>query len=411
MTAKPILYICDDEASPPDRGDEQDAPASAVPAGDPEEAVRLFHELMRRRAEIFGHEERLPPPASGEELDALEEGIGFVLPADLRALYRVANGDGTLTTALFDHHPWIPVEEVGDEDDEWAKIAREWQYDPQRTPVLDAVPANAVRRSILRPGWIRFAHDTGGNWLAVDMDPAPDGRPGQVIGIGVDYGEAPLYIADSVTAFLRRLVEALERGDYTSDEDDLHIEAGLPDWYEAEDARSLNTDARSLAGSASRPHLQKVGLTGVEDLGFLEALPNLRVAAFSGPGHLDLTPLRALPVEALELELESVDLAPLAGHAHVRSLTVRSKAPVDLAPLRTLPRLWALDVSAAPAADIATIAELPGLRYLEVCHDQWRKLCDDLPALSVVGIRPPEQEWRAGWTTVHGPPPSPRPGR
>ncbi|MEU6715441.1 SMI1/KNR4 family protein [Nonomuraea sp. NPDC046802] len=67
---------------------------------------------------------------------------------------------------------------------------------------------------VQRPGWIWFAFDPGGNWLAVDMDAAPNGRPGQVIAVGVDYPKGPTYIADSVTTFLRCLVEALERGDY-----------------------------------------------------------------------------------------------------------------------------------------------------------------------------------------------------
>ncbi|MGK5559099.1 SMI1/KNR4 family protein, partial [Actinomadura kijaniata] len=81
--------------------------------------MRLLRELVRRRA----------------ELDELEERLGFALPADLRVLYRVANGDETLVTPLFDRKPWIRAEEVGDE---WAE--REWENEPQRDAALDAVP-------------------------------------------------------------------------------------------------------------------------------------------------------------------------------------------------------------------------------------------------------------------------------
>ncbi|MFB4313504.1 SMI1/KNR4 family protein [Actinomadura sp. 21ATH] len=406
---EPLLYVRDeDHPYPPDRGDEQDAPASAAPAGDPEEAVRLFRELMRRRAEIFGGDEALPPPATAEALDDVEEGLGFALPADLRALYLLADGDDTLTTPVFDRHPWIPTGELGDEDDEWVDISLDWEHEPQRCPVLDTVPAGAVRRSVLRPGWIRFAHDTGGNWLAVDMDPGPAGRPGQVIAIGTDYTEAPRHIADSVTTYLRRLVEALERGSYTNHDDDLFIEADLPAWYEPEEERVFHVDGRDLEVPFQG---QKFRTAGAEDLAFLAAVPTLRSADLSGPGGPDLAPLSALPVEFLALDFASVDPAPLAGHAALRSLSITSGSPVDLAPLRTVPHLWALDVAAAPVTDLSVIADLPGLRYLEVTRAQWDELChrDDLPPFTAVGVHPgpPEREWPLGtaWTTVRGFPP------
>ncbi|MEW2355829.1 SMI1/KNR4 family protein [Spirillospora sp. NPDC029432] len=404
---EPILYVRDeDEVFPPDRGDQQAAPASATPAGDPEEAVRLFRELMRRRAEILGHEEKLPPPA--EDLDDLEEALGFALPADLRALYGLADGDGTLTTPVFDRHPWISSEELGDEDDEWVDISLDWKHEPQRSPVLDALPANTVRRSLLRPGWIRFAHDTGGNWLAVDMDPGPAGRPGQVIAIGTDYTEAPRYVADSVTTYLRRLVEALRRGDHENRGDDLFIDVDLPDLHEAEEDRVFHLDGGELQVAFQG---QEYRATDVEDLAYLAAVPTLRSADLSGPGGPDLTPLSALPVEFLALDFETVDPSPLAGHPELRSLAITSRTPVDLAPLRTVPHLWALNVAAAPVPDLSVIADLPALRYLEVTRAQWDELChrDDLPPFTAVGIHPdpPEREWPLNipWTTVHGDPP------
>ncbi|MBB3725238.1 hypothetical protein ACFQGX_37820 [Nonomuraea dietziae] len=65
--------MIDEEFVPPDRGDEQEGPESAVPAGDPDEAVRLFHHYRRLMAQILGYEEELPEPASEEGLAAVEE--------------------------------------------------------------------------------------------------------------------------------------------------------------------------------------------------------------------------------------------------------------------------------------------------------------------------------------------------
>lgn len=410
VTNEPTLYEIDYDFLVPDRGDEQEGPSNPVPAGDPDEAVRLFHEYRRRTAEILGFEEELPEPASEEDLDAVEERLGFAFPPDLRALYGIADGEGyEITNSIFDRHPWHSLDEIGDEDEDWL-LALDWEYEPQRSVIFDADPPNAVRRSVLRPGWIQFANDTGGNWLAVDMDPGPEGRPGQVIAIGVDHTDGPLYVADSVTTFLRRLVEALERGDYRVHDKNLWIEADLPDGLSVDRARTWYTDGASASAQTEQlPPVQKARVSGVGDLAFLAALPNVRSLALSGSGSPDLSPLRERPVEYLDLDLGTVDLTELAGHPELRSLSVTSTQPVDLAPLRAVPHLWALDIAGASVADLTAVTELEGLRFLELTHDQWLELRDDLPPLALVGIHPhrSERKWPVGtrWKTELGEPP------
>lgn len=410
MTNEPTLYEIDYDFLVPDRGDEQEGPANPVPAGDPDEAVRLFHELRRRMAEILGFEEELPGPASEEDIDAAEERLGFAFPPDLRALYGIADGDGyEIINSIFDRHPWHALDDLGDENEDWL-LALDWEYEPQRRVVFDAEVPNAVRRSVLRPGWIQFANDTGGNWLAVDMDPGPEGRPGQVIAIGVDYADGPLHVADSVTTFLRRLVEALERGDYRVHEKSLWIDADLPDGVSVDRARTWYTDGASASAQAEQlPRVQKARVSDVGDLAFLAALPNVRSLTLSGAGSPDLSPLRERQVEYLELDLASVDLAPLTGHPELRSLSVASAQPVDLAPLRAVPHLWALDIANASVADLTAVTGIEGLRFLELTQDQWLELRDDLPSLAIVGIHPhqPERNWpvRTRWETELGEPP------
>ncbi|GAA2078061.1 hypothetical protein GCM10009780_13690 [Actinomadura alba] len=408
---QPFLYVIDEDFVLPDRGDGQEGPESAVPAGDPDEAVRLFHRYRRLMAQILGYEEELLEPASEDDLAAVEEELGVVLPPDLRALYGIADGGGDLDP-LFDGHDWLPLAEVGDLDDEWLDIAQEWEHEPWRRTVFDTGPSNTVRRSPLRAGWIRFAFDTGGNWLAVDTDPGPNGRPGQVIAVGVDYKEGPTYVADSVTTFLRRLVEALERGDYRTHDKSLWIDADLPDLPGKHTRYRDDRPSRARAAQAG-PRVQEVRVSDVEDCAFLAAVPEVCSLALSSRGSPDLTPLGARPVEYLELDVESADLTAPARNRELRSLSVTCARPVELAPLRTVPNLWALDIAAAPVADIATVTELKGLRYLEVTQDQWRELSelDDLPPLAIVGIHPhhPERHWPTptAWETTHDEPPSP----
>ncbi|MFG1963736.1 SMI1/KNR4 family protein [Nonomuraea sp. NPDC049028] len=117
----PCLYVIDEDFVLPDRGDEQEgAPESAVPAGDPDEAVRLFHSYRRLMAQILGYE---------EDLAEVEESLGVVLPPDLRALYGIADGDGENLWIDADL-PQLPVEHATYSDDRPSR-ARATQAGPR----------------------------------------------------------------------------------------------------------------------------------------------------------------------------------------------------------------------------------------------------------------------------------------
>ena len=69
----------------------------------------------------------------------------------------------------------------------------------------------------IRPGdhaWLPFATGEDGNYLAVDLSPARNGHPGQIIYLGRDYDDGPAYLADSVTSLLGRYLTLLEQGAY-----------------------------------------------------------------------------------------------------------------------------------------------------------------------------------------------------
>ncbi|GAA2413807.1 hypothetical protein GCM10010191_24510 [Actinomadura vinacea] len=323
--------------------------------------MRLFREYMRRRAEIIGYEERLPEPAAEEDIAELEEGLGHPLPPDLRALYGICDGDD-LEAGLFNRHPWLGIGDIaaGGGVEEWTDVALSWEYEPHRTLIRDSDPAGAVKRSIMRPGWIPFAHSTGGDYLAVDMDPGPTRRPGQVIKIGTHYSSGPLYIADSVTTLLRRLIEALDTATYEGKS--LRYKADLPKRREAEDAACEYVNG--TVSHEPRPLVQEFRASDVDDLAFVRSAPNLHGLRVETSAELDLSPLDGLPLETLELQGPRFDLEALRGHGELRALTLISRKPVDLAPLEALPRLWALDISGADVESIETIATLEGLQYL-----------------------------------------------
>lgn len=402
-----LLYVLMPDVLPPDPGDDEEGPTNPIQAGDPHEAVQLLWQYLRKRMEIFGRPKEeiervgsiadvLPEPLDNDETEELLGSVDFVLPDDLLALYRVADGDGgSFGHRLINGYVWFELEQLiymRDCDDWWGHSVS-WRYH-SLDKARHGDSGNAVRRSAYRRGWIPFATDESGNFLAVDMDPAVGGRPGQVIRVMFDPDDGGVYVAESVTALLRSQFDALERGDFECDVDqEFILFSGAP--------RQKVVRCYSI-GEAVTAHaeVQEIFVrdTSDTDLRPLRGARRLRLVRLHQSTVVDLAPLADVPVESLDLDLEAADLAPLAGHPTLRTLKVRAGQPVSLAPIRGCRRLYGLDLSGASVRDIDMVAELEGLRYLSMRHDQWADLwqrVDAVPLLaaaSLAGPRTIEQE-------------------
>jgi cell wall assembly regulator SMI1 len=349
---------------------------TAPPAGDPELAVSLFHAYVSRRAAILGRRLELPRPATAAELDDAERLLGRPLPADLRALYLIADGDGI----GHDHHylfhdcAWLPLKSLVAEHTERQAGERPWfGWDLEwEAVVFDTTPAETVRRCGAHPGWLRFATAEDGNYLAVDTAPARLGHPGQVIWTGRDFDEGPAYVADSVTNLLGRQLDLLEQGAYEIHGDHLSLRTG-----------GSAQGIRQIVGAVPDevpPTLQAIHINdapGPVDLAPLAAAPRLRRLHLNRSTAADLTPVRDLPVESLRVTLDHGDLGPLEGHRHLAALDLTTGAPADLGPLRTVPHLRGLDASEAELLDPAVLADLRELRFLALTGRQWRAVLDE----------------------------------
>ncbi|MEU7834332.1 SMI1/KNR4 family protein [Nonomuraea sp. NPDC049129] len=420
-----FLYVLDRGVLPPEPAEFQRGRPDAAPAGDPKEAVALLGAYLRERDRVLGGpgtDKYAPPPALPEARRAWLEAqlrvrYGVTLPEDLRALYALVDGDGG--EGLLDRHPWFGLELLEDQsrpENRWWAAGRSWSHQPFITGVG---PALAMRRASDHPCWIPFATSTGGDFLAVDLAPGPDGRPGQVIRMGTHHDEGPVYVADSVTSLLRRHVTALQAGAYAVENGELWIDLGdmkEPNRHAHEQTRSLTVagpDAASIRGW--EPRIQRLSVLNAPwvDFGPVRGAPVLwQVKVDNCPGA-DLTPLRDTPVELLDLAMDGIDLAPLAGHATLRSLTLRTERPVDLTPLLSCPRLYALDLSRAAVSDLGVLSELKGLLYLNLRRGQWAELLErgGLPAgLAAAGLAAEARREKTWWWSVdrayHAPEPS-----
>ncbi|MFD9592002.1 SMI1/KNR4 family protein [Kitasatospora sp. NPDC059973] len=334
-------------------------PSEMRQAEDPAEAVERLRAILRQHAERSGAEPQMPAPVTEEQLAAAERRLGRALPADLRALYLEADGDGD--SVALNGYAWVPLDAALAQRDDYVGVPTwfGWQLGWNQV-VFDADPPNTVRRCSGHPGWLPFATWFDGNFFAVDLAPAPDGRLGQVIEVGRDFNEGPRYVASSVTAWLGQAL-------------------GQPDPYAPQES---GNNSRQLVVSALderlTPGVQAIHLNDAPSpvgLVPLCATPHLRRLHLNRCATTDLSPLAALPIEDLAIDLTSeADLTPLTGHPHLASLAIGSQTPIDLAPLRTLPALRSLDLSRCAAADLGLLADLPGLRYLALSETQWTAL-------------------------------------
>ncbi|MEU9132314.1 SMI1/KNR4 family protein [Kitasatospora sp. NPDC048540] len=350
----------DHSFQPSEPGAADDAePTELRQAGDPTEAVERLRAVLRQHAELSGEEPTMPAPVTEEQLAAAELRLGAPLPGDLRALYLEADGDGG--SEALAGYGWLALDAALAERDSYIGVPTwfGWEHGWHQV-VFDADPPDTVRRCSGHPGWLPFATWFDGNYFAVDLAPAAGGRPGQVIEVGRDFNDGPRYVASSVTAWLGQAL-------------------GRPDPYGPQrsgDGRRRFMD--SGLDEQPAPGLQEIHLYDAPspvDLGPLAATPRLRRLYLVRCTAADLSPVAALPVEDLAVDLvPEADLLPLTGHPHLASLAVGSETPLDLAPLRTLPALRSLDLSRCPTTDPALLADLPGLRYLALSATQWTAL-------------------------------------
>ncbi|KTB59111.1 beta-1 3-glucan biosynthesis protein [Pseudomonas viridiflava ICMP 13104] len=165
----------------------------------------------------------LAPGCSQASLAEFESQVGRAFPQGLADLYRAHDGQaGGVNTGPFFGLTFLSLAQARNHWESWKQIVDE--YSPE-----DMKEASAFCKSAMPGGikevyanqyWVPFAHDYGGNYLGVDLDPAQRGTSGQVINFGRDEDER-FVVALSLETFVEWLVCQLESGNaLIRDEDD-----------------------------------------------------------------------------------------------------------------------------------------------------------------------------------------------
>ena len=142
----------------------------------------------------------LAAPASEADIQILADTVGSTTTEPFAALYRFHDGQQSPTPGLFFGLQFLSSAEAAQEWERWAEQLRD---DPALVTDIEAsaVPEGTVHAVYASGRWVPFASDGAGNHLAIDLDPGPDGTPGQVISFGVD--EATRFLlAPSAAAFV-----------------------------------------------------------------------------------------------------------------------------------------------------------------------------------------------------------------
>jgi cell wall assembly regulator SMI1 len=157
--------------------------------------------------------------ASTEDLDRVIQVSGIALPDDMRALYRLSNGqhepwprrqiDSGVTTDLFPMYTFLSTEQAATEWQGWKAIFdQEGPSGMADHAEFVIVPEpERVAKEYWHPGWWPLARDGGGNLLAVDTVPPPSGRVGQIIVMGSDEDVRRVF-APGIVAYLDALSAA-----------------------------------------------------------------------------------------------------------------------------------------------------------------------------------------------------------
>ncbi|MEV2224521.1 SMI1/KNR4 family protein [Nocardia vinacea] len=364
------------DAAPDDRPTDPELVATVA------DLVGEYVELSTRQE---GHAPQLGTGNTEAEIAAAEARIGFRLPEELRALYRVVGYDdydrGLLAYTCL--RPLATVAAAHLNDD--TKTAGKYGYgttgawkDSLFTRidriVFESWPHSVVRRISRNPKWVIIG-ESDRDVIAVDLDPGPIGVSGQVIIFEPDGWYPAFRQDDSVLAVLRRTVEALRAGEPVLDYYNAQIDDDPSPSYMAH----LRGVGESVAELPDAIAVQELTVDGRDsfDATELAALPILRELRVIGVESVQLSAPHTIPLEQLHLTAPRIELEPLAGHPTLWDLTLcGATEPVHIGPLAALPSLQRLDISEIEVRDLEAVAGLPALRVLVATMRQWQLLRD-----------------------------------
>ncbi len=373
--------------------------------------------------------------ASEDEIRQAEKVIGFELPDDVKALYKLHNGQSG-HCGLFCGLPFLSLEEALQEWKNWNDVIEEG-YSSLDANVI-SVPSGHIKEVYCSRYYFPISKDHGGNNIVIDLDPDENGKKGQVINSGRDE-DMRYVIAGDIAAFLRFIISQFENNNVRVEKEEEYTnwylkspanshfldtlkELNLPfgvdqetpeqndlsfeDWVESQETPWKDYLNEAFPSGASWEALRKVkslNLLGREftDIKPLEEFSGLRELILTGNPVSDLSPLKSLedlkklylaktPVKSIhelsalsnltQLSLFDTRLSSLEGIGKLnklRSLSIESTSVQDITELGKLRKLVELDLSNNEFTSFEPLSTLKSLKDLNLANTN----IDDLNVL------------------------------
>ena len=159
-------------------------------------------------------------PALPEEIADIERQMGMELPSELKELYRLNNGQNHQYGVIFGLD-FLSVEDMFRRWSEWKELIESEGDEGLRElgEFCQSHPAGVIRPVYADTGWIPVLYDGAGNAIGFDMNPGPDGTPGQLINFGRDE-DGKYVLASSLGEFIDRLTGQVDNLEVEIDEED-----------------------------------------------------------------------------------------------------------------------------------------------------------------------------------------------
>ncbi|HEY9761422.1 MAG TPA: SMI1/KNR4 family protein [Trichocoleus sp.] len=155
----------------------------------------------------------LQPGASDAQIEAFEKVLGVQLPEDVKASFRIHNGQSDHEYGLMDGRELLSLDRIQDEWLVWKDLLDSHMFED-----IEGDPEPGIRSDWWNAAWIPLTHDGGGNHDCLDLAPAQGGTVGQIISMWHDEAERER-LAPSFRAWLTQLANGLESGQYIFSEE------------------------------------------------------------------------------------------------------------------------------------------------------------------------------------------------